>query len=229
MSKRKFPLIILNQLNHLKENYPSESKRVKAVNSLLRFEDKNEDSDFYFEINSYAYYVTSGFQYSVTYKPTNENNLDQNNARLNFEKLDSTFKNWGNVLRLFNETEYFDDDPTVTHYTKEFYDEYQLIEEDANINPFDLRRQILIDNYLANSVKYLQNYEEINHIDLTEEKNEAIELRKSLTTLTKNEVILRLSKFWALSRKKGLPILKEIFFELAKEIINEIGKKMIGL
>jgi hypothetical protein len=229
MSKRKFPLIILTQLNHLKENYPTESKRVKAVNSLLRFEDKNEDSDFYFQINSYTFNVNNEFQYSATYEPTSENVLTKKTRNLNFEGLESTLKNWGNILKLFNDTEHFDDDGTIKHYTKEFFDEYQLIEEDANINPFDLRRQILIDNYLANSVKYLENYEEINHIDLTEEKNEAIELRKSLTALTKNEVILRLSKFWALSRKKGLPILKEIFFELAKEIINEIGKKMIGL
>jgi hypothetical protein len=228
MSKRKFPHIILTQLNYLKENFPIESKRVKASDCLLRFEDKIEESDFYFQINSYNF-NNNEFQYLITYHPTNENTLNGKTRSLNFASLETNFKNWGNVLKLFNETEYFNDDPTTTYYTKEFYDEYQLIEEDADINPFDIRRQILIDNYLENSLKFLEKYEDINNEDLSEVKNEALELRKNLTNLSKNAVVLKLAKFWAISRQKGLPILKEIFFELAKDIVKELGKKMIGL
>ena len=57
----------------------------------------------------------------------------------------------------------------------------------------------------------------------------AISLNSRVTELTKNEVMFRLSNFWAETRRKGLPIFKDIFLELAKELVNEFGKKMIGL
>ena len=227
--KKKYPLEILRQLNHFKNNLPEESKFVKPTKGYIRYEDIDPDSDFYFQINSYAQ-NNQGLYYSVSCKPISGNNLGANDANLNFSDLEKKIKEWSNIIKQFNEIPFFDDDPITTNYTKEFFDEYKLIDDDADSQPFDLKRQILIDKYLDSSIKFLEKYEKNTEgADLSEPKKQAENLKRNLTGLSKNEVIKGLSKFWAMCRKKGLPILEQVFFELAKEVVQELGKKMIGM
>lgn len=229
MNKKDYPLVILQQLFELKRKYPSESKIVKADNSLLRFEDKDALSNFYFQINSFGK-NNQGFYYSVSYKPASANELEKADRNLSHPDLLKRIDNWSETIQKFNKTDYFASDPLIDSYAKEYFDEYRIIEEDADIKPFDLRRQIIIDSYLNESIKYLESYEkEIPDIDLSEPIEIATELKNTQFELTKNQVIKRLSIFWAVTRKKGLPILKQVFFELAKELMKEFGKKMIGL
>lgn len=227
--KKKYPLEILRQLNTYKKNVPAESKFVKPEKGYIRYEDIDSESDFYFQINSYGQ-NQSGFFYNVEYKPTSANKLGKREGSFKYSDLNQRIKDWSNVLKQFNETEYFDDDPITTNYTKEFFEEYKILEDGADEEPFDLKRQILIDKYLDSSIKFLEKYEDKNpDTDLSGTKEEAKNLKEHLTELSKNQVVKRLSKFWALCRKNGLPILKKVFFELAKELITEFGKKMIGM
>lgn len=229
MKKKEIPLTILHQINHFKTTFPGVSKIVKAKDSIIRYEDADEDSDFFFQINKFS--SENGiFSYTISYKPNSADDLGSRTRNVKFEQLNAQLEVWGNTIKAFNETEFFIDDPITKSYAKEFYDEYRILEEDADKNPFELKRQILIDLYLENSIKLLEKYElENSSVDLTESKAIAIELKSELTQLTKNQVMLKLSKFWAVTRKKGIPIFKEIFLELAKEIVKEIGKKMLGL
>jgi len=229
MKKKDYPHIILTQLNHFKSTFPPECKIVKAQDCLIRYEDKEEESEFYFQIHSFSL-NNSEFQYLISFKPTNQNTLAGITRTLNFAGVEASLQNWGNIIKLFNETDFFDEDPITNFYTKEFFNEYKLLDEDADKNPFDIRRQLIINHYLENSIKFIEKYERLNpEVDLTEPKRIAIELQENLTEYNQNQVILKLSEFWAITRKKGLSILKEIFFELAKEVIKEIGKKMIGI
>lgn len=229
MKKKDYPLAILQQLNHFKSIYPKECKVVKLPDCLIRYEDIDTESEFYFEITSFAFH-NSDFVYSISYKPSSGNSLTRKDRVLNFSEVEKTLYNWGNLIKEFNEIEFFNDDPITEFYTKEFYDEYKILEDDADVKPFAIKQQILINSYLDSSIKLLDKYEKRNpDVDLSEPKNIAIKLKGNLTELTKNQVILKLSQFWALTRKKGLPILKEIFFELAKELLNEFGKKMLGI
>jgi len=140
-------------------------------------------------------------------------------------------KQWSSIIQAYNEIPFFrEDDKMVSKYTEEFFEEYKILEDGADKEPFDLEKQVLIDKYLESSILFLEQYEQENEdVDLTDAKNEAQQLKKNLTNLSKNQVVKGLAKFWAKCRKKGLPILKEVFFELAKEIVKELGKKMIGL
>lgn len=103
------------------------------------------------------------------------------------------------------------------------------MDDDADVVPFDLPRQILIDNYLDEVIIRLVSYEEENDENLEELKAVAVELKSTLTQSTKNQVVRKLSVLWAMAREKGIPIFKEIFVELAKEVIIAMGKKMLGL
>lgn len=228
-NKKDFPISVHQNLNQLRSEFPRNFKSASPNSPLMVFKDTDENSKFYFQVTSYEK-SNNDFYYKIAYRPINADNLDAQALSLKFEDLHRRLKTWKSVIELYDQTQHFFYDPIVESYTKEYFDEYQILEDDADINPFDIKRQLLIDNYLENSVKFLQKFQKKdNEINLDEPIQLAISLRNSLTTLTKNEVIKKLSQFWAVSRKKGLPIIKEIFFELAKELIKEWGKKMLGL
>jgi hypothetical protein len=229
INKKDFPLTVHQNLNELRSKFSKNFKSASPTNPLMTFHDIDEASSFYFQINSYS---KSGndFYYQVIYKPKSEDDLGEYTQPLKFEDAVSRLKNWVDTIQQFDQIPHFFHDPIVDSYTKEYYEEYKILEDDADINPFDIRRQLLIDKYLENSVKFLDKYQKKNpEIVLDEPRDLANNLRANLTRLTKNEVIQELSQFWAIARKKGLPIIKELFFELAKELVKELGKKMIGL
>lgn len=232
MKKKDIPLTILNQMNEFKKGFPRLSKIVKAKNCLIRYEDKDLDSDFYFQINSFTKNNTGDFIYSVSYKPTNENITAETTRNFNFAQVSNILNNWGNILKQYENTEFFigEDDPITESYAEEFFNEYKMVDEDANYRPFELKRQLIISAYLEQSVMYIEQIQnEQTRIELNRAKEIATSLNDSIAELTKNEVMLQLSKFWAETRRRGLPIFKEIFLEFAKELVKEIGKKMLGL
>lgn len=231
MKKKDIPLTILNQMNEFKKGFPHLSKMVKADNCLIRYEDKDSESDFFFQINSFTKGTSGEFIYSISYKPTSESVTEERNRSLNFTGVNNSLNAWGEILKKYEHTDFFiDEDPIIASYTEEFFNEYKIVEEDADYKPFELRKQIIISAYLDKSIQYIDNIKDENtKLELHKAKEIATNLNQTITELTKNEVMLRLSRFWAETRKKGLPIFKEIFLELAKEVVKEIGKKMLGI
>ena len=228
MNKKEYPLKIHKDLNTLKEKFSEYHKFSSASNPMLKFEDTDESSGFYFQINNFQVH-NSEFYYEIISKPISENDLGTINKLSKFTELDKEIQAWIEIIEKFDNTPHYNNDPIIESYIEEYYAEYKLLDEDAEIAPFDLKRQLLIDKYLEDAIIFIEAYEEKNSENLAEPKEIAINLKKDLTNLTKNQVIKGLSKLWAVSRKKGLPVLKEIFFELAKELIIGFGKKLLGL
>ena len=227
MEKKKYPLKVHQNLNTLKKDFTNYFAFASDV-PLMRFEDKDETSTFFFQVNSFKTHH-SEFYYEVTYQPLAANNLATNTDLIKYPDVEKLIQSWVEVIKKFDETPHFSNDPIIEQYADEYFDEYKLIEEDADYRPFDIKRQILIDSYLEKTIDFLTQYSESNSIDLEEPKTIAQDLKNQLTELTKNEVVKKLSLLWAVSRKKGLPIIKRIFFEFAKEVIFSLGKKMLGL
>lgn len=225
--KKSLPLSFLKNFN------PSKSKYTKVIfpnneqNVIVKYTDIEHPEYLYFFINKYD---ASKNKYYISTKPVSENQVMSQTVWVDINDLNKRFNLWVKMVNDYNECESIFDDPIVESYYSEFFNEYKILEEDADVSPFDIKRQILIDNYLDESIAFLEKFEnKFDNTDLSEPIKIANDLKSSLTTLTKNQVIQKLSYFWAVARKKGLPILKELFFELAKTVIKEIGKKMIGL
>lgn len=230
MNKKDFPLQIHTDLNSVKTEFSKNFKYSNTSSPLLRFEDLDDSSSFYFEINDYKDVSSRGvFHYTITYKPINQNRLEETSENLNFSDLYHRLESWINVIQSFDVIPHFSNNPILENYIEENYQEYEILDDDADVVPFDLPRQILIDNYLDEVIIRLVSYEEENEENLEELKAVAVELKSTLTQSTKNQVVRKLSVLWAMAREKGIPIFKEIFVELAKEVIIAMGKKMLGL
>lgn len=119
-------------------------------------------------------------------------------------------------------------DPVIDANRKWFENQFDIIEEDADVAPFDLPRQLYLSNYLNEVQKKItilsEGRPEDEKNELQELQSEAEAIRKVLTKETKREIIRRLAHFWGKAQKVGLDIIKEIFVstmaELAKQLVS---------
>jgi len=144
--KKKFPLEVLRQLNKLKNKAPEDTRLAEVKESfLLRYEDLDSDSDFFFEITSFSI-NQSKIYYSCSCKPSSEKNLGTFAFNYVYMSVVDQIKQWSSIIQAYNEIPFFrEDDKMVSKYTEEFFEEYKILEDGADKEPFDLEKQVLIE------------------------------------------------------------------------------------
>jgi hypothetical protein len=119
----------------------------------------------------------------------------------------------------------FFDDPITHGYEEEFFNQWKILENDADTKPFDLKRQIIIDKYLESAIKKLEAQKtKENEKEIEAIKAQGNEVRQNVTRQNKNQVVRGLAKFWAMSRKMGLNVLYDILIDLSSEVIQKMLK-----
>lgn len=226
--KKKNPLQILEFLEPFVGKNGVNYQSLDHESFLLRFKDKDESSDFYFNVEQYKN-EQGALHLLIDSKPTNKLSVISNRVWVKGIQLNDYFSNWLNLLEGYDKVKSVFDDPIIGKYQKEFETQFEILDDDAETTSFDFDQQIYIDNYLENTIKKLEIAKtETNDKEISEIINEVSILRKKQTQLTKREVIKHLSTIWAKARKYGLDLIKEIFIEAKKELVKELIKKMIG-
>ena len=97
---------------------------------------------------------------------------------------------------------------------------------DAETAPFDLKKQLYLEENLSAANKKLEELkanrtdEEVSQINDLQAEVQTI--KKEMTGLTKKEVVSKLVRFWAKSRKVGIDVLKEVFINVTAEIFKQL-------
>jgi hypothetical protein len=223
MDKREIPLYIHAVLEeHLKPRIQKfDYKIANSVDDTLVFElrGKGASNNFYFTVRK-----DGADSFSINVSPSSETSLYEFRSGLKSKSLKFYLEKWEELLNRYDDLKSpFFDDPVVSEYEDEFFTQWKILEEDADTKPFDLQRQLLIDKYLETSIQKLEaqktkeNEEEIEAV-----KAQATEVRQNLTRQTKNQVVRGLAKFWAMARKMGLDVLRDIFIDLASGVIQKM-------
>lgn len=213
---------------------------VKADNAAFYIlKDKVEYSKFYFIIYREKGQIstkTANVQLPVyiQFYPSNLEDLSTTELIVDRKDVAGIIQNWISVLKEYNNTPSVFDDAVLNSYKDEFYEQYKVVDEDANIKPFNLQQQLFIDNYLDYVIHKAPDYKTAdNEADVEDIINDAKELKTNLTTLTKQKVIDGLCWMWAKMQKNGLLMLKGLFLKIqdegVKEGVKEITKFMIDL
>lgn len=223
---KKIPLDLLKVIENADPKLKSNIYITKNENSLALFKDKDENSDFYFDIirvnpNS------SSLAYEIRFCPRDSNDVRSFHTAVTIDTIKRYLDNWLTIIDEYNSVENIFEDPILSEYRKQFETKFEIIDEDADYAPFDLDKQLYIDNYLTdtkNKLHKLKEHKTEPEIKEIEElENEIEDISKNLTTDTKKKVFKRLAKFWAKAQKTGLDIMKEIF---VKSVV-EVGKWLI--
>ena len=227
MTKKDFPLAILKALEkfvHLKgEKFTiSPSKEF-----LVEIMDSDDESNFHLIIEKHEF-KKEGLYILLNTKPTDENNIALTRKWIKIESLATEFENWMAILDEYRNTHSFFDDPIIKSFSDGYYAEFEIIDENSEIEPLNPKQILFLDKHLENIEQNITKHEtESNKKELDEIKEDVIYLRENLTSKSKVWVIKKLSTIWAKLTKQGTTFLKEFLSEAKKQVIKESVKFLI--
>jgi hypothetical protein len=224
--KKKLTIAILKSLESFVNLAGEKFKIIDPKENLLHVLDIDNTSDFHFKIEKYEKKQNGYFQFLVIKKPINENDNGIQKNWIDIKNLESQFKNWLDLLNQYETIESFFDDPIIKSNAGKFYQKFDIIDENADVETFDLEQQLFLEEYLDNSRKKLEKLkkgkteDKIIEIEILE--NETEEIKSALTIESKKRIMIRLSKFWGRAQKTGLQVIKEIFVNVSTELMKKL-------
>lgn len=227
--KKDLPLAILKALEPYVKLKGGKFLIVEPENNLLKVIDKEEESTFHFTIEKYQKNINSAkFQFLMSRSPRNQDNIEVYQSWIDINNLSAQFDTWINLLDEYENIDSFYDDPILNSFYEEFFTEFEIVDDNADVDPFDTKRILLIDDYLEKLDTELEKYKtEDNKNEILEIQNDIIVLRDNLTTKSKKWIVENVSKIWAKIAKKGTKFIKQFLSESQKEIIKQIVKATI--
>jgi hypothetical protein len=224
--KNKIPIGLRKVIDEVYRENENLFKLEFNENSIAKFIDSDDESDFFFEIKTInAENGNRDVTYSIQYKPYNEETLAPRSLNVTLKSFKEFFLKWKSLLiESNNVSPLFDDNFTQTYYD-EIEPQFEILDKDAEYKPYSILQQKRIIEFLDKAEEILK--EQKNNSD-TEKTIELIENTKSIISKsTKKEVVKNIRKIIAKGFKVGLKIgeklLIEFTTELAKKLITSGG------
>lgn len=192
--------------------------KVDEEDAFFIVKDIDPESDFYFSVKDFSYSSASNNNFEGIISPWNENTNESAGFSANEKKVIEHFKDWIALIRKYNNLPLEPEDSFERKYERDFEDVFEITDLDAETNPFDPDRQIIIYKYLDFIVQKLQD---TNNSDYSEVIDEAKDLQKALPDQTKKVVVKRISKILAKIQKKGIKLLLEFYDVAKKELLKK--------
>lgn len=223
--KKKIPLQILEILEPFVNMKGELFETLPPKGFLLRFVDKEDKSDFYFNVEQYK--MENGFQLIIDWKPSSKQNVANSRVSIKAQDLSTFFSNWLELLEGYENVDTVFDDPIIKAFTDEYFADFEIIDDDAETKPFSTKQIIQLNSHLENIQKKIGNFQtEENKEEILEIINDVTELQNNLTKKSKKWVVCKLSRIWAKITKQGPKLMKEFLNEARKRAIQE-GVKFI--
>lgn len=203
--------------NLIKQEYNS--------SKLLSFKDLEVESGIKFEIIKVELTFNTPY-FTINVAPSSNINRASANKRLSEANVIREFEVWIGWLKLYERSHLTLEDKILATYQTEIYDEYKLLDDDAETVPYSINDQLFIDAYLVQSAQKIQllkeGKSESEQTELNELIDEAESIRKVVTKKSKGEIVRRLARFWGKSKSIGLDVFKEIFIGTISEIAKQL-------
>lgn len=218
---KDLPIEVLKFVNKLKMRKSVLYELADFDNTILTFVDKDKGSNFIFQIISYE--VEKGkLSFDINFRP--RNTLDNNLFRTvtTKEATENCFHQWIHYLQEYEDNRN-PEDPIIKQYQEEFFADFEIVDEDAERNAYDLKTQLLIDKLLESMIYKLDTVKTDNNSrDIAHIKSEVQSLQNEQTNLTKKEFGKRFSKILATIRKSSIGLMKQFWDEVKKEVFKQI-------
>ena len=157
----------------------------------------------------------------VEWFPLNASQLHPNKMDIGSDVIIKTAEGWVNVLKQYQEIDLnrFIGDFTRT-YAKETFEEFKILDEDADSAPFDEPRGLFWHRYLSYVVEELKKEENPESPEIQEMISDVNILNNNIESLTKNEVLSWYSKCIGKAKKHGTKFALDILDVAKKEAIK---------
>lgn len=209
----------LAYLNEKALEYKSLIVQVPSEQALLRFVDLDKNSTFYFELLSPYQDAQLKTVFTVNYLPHHEQTLKKASTTSNQENLAKHFERWIGLLKTYDTFKRKLEDPFLRQYQQEFYDDFELVDDDADTAPFEHSKQIVLYNVLMKLEEELEA-QATNNLELAVVIEETQNLKENIQRFTKKMVVSKLASIFAKIKKHGIKLLLEVWSESRKELIK---------
>lgn len=207
--KRELPL---NAVKALELDPNSSLKQVQAKEGdtyIVRFEERLQYSDFYFEIVKYLK-TNKGEGYNCKWKPRHSASISEHQTWLKFDAIPQALNTWADLVAGYHTTKNTPfDDPAVAEHRRWYSNQIQLVEENSG-TPFTGEALVLLSQHYETLIETVKSNDGLKKGD-KEALSVELESEKSLLgTISKKEAFERLLTLWAKLTKKIPSILKHI-------------------
>lgn len=218
--KKKIPLQVLETIEPYVNKKGTSFESIEPKNFLLKFIDKDDNSDFYFNVEEYK--IESDFKLLIDFKPQSKQSTANRKTWIKANLLETHFTNWLKLLEGYDKVKTVFDDPILEAFADEYFTEFEIIDEDADVKPFSTKQVLLLDTHLESIQKKIDKFQTPeNKAEIDKIKSNVEELRNNLTKKSKKWVIKQVSKIWAQITKQGPKLMKEFLSETKKHAIKE--------
>jgi hypothetical protein len=227
--KKELPLIVLKQLERFTSLQGKQFEIIDPENFLLKVVEIDDEPIFYFNIESYEL-NNSSYHFLMSRKPRSETFQGQYRTRIPIAKLEEQFAEWLKLLNQYESTHSFYDDPIVKAFSDEYFDDFEIIDEDADFAPLTTKQILILDEHLEYIEENIDKYKsEENEKTIERVKQDITSLRKSLTSKSKSFVFRSLCNIWGKLTKLGTQFITDFTSETKREIVKRSVKGLITL
>lgn len=215
--KKQVPLQVLKELEPFVKGEYDFVRIRKKKDILLSLVDKDIQSDFFFEIIKYEV-QSSKLIVTISRKPKNELSNEEFTERLSIEHLKVRFEAWLKIIDSYEKVDNYFDDPILKAYQDEFFENFKMLDDDAEIKPFEIKQQFAIEEHLNAIIDVISKETESDEtIEILDNSND---LKRDLGKLTKLETFTKMCQVWGQVRKYSLQTLKVIMTKGSGKLIE---------
>ena len=198
----------------------------------LFVEDPSPESDFYFKITAIDTSSDPGNNYfDVDFKPYSAETLQNLTTRINESAFSGYYGQWVELVNLYSH--HIQDSiqqSIIQGYEDDIYEDFELVDEDADTRSYSPPIQENIDDYLNSVIVKLEQFKQSH--DLTDEVVREIDilledihrLKDTQTRQTKRQVNSKLRNILARLRMISLSLVKEVGKEIGKGLLIDTAK-----
>ncbi|QQS28951.1 MAG: hypothetical protein IPM47_19260 [Sphingobacteriales bacterium] len=162
-------------------------------------------------------------KYAFEFKPGSTSSAKQTITQTTINDLGGQLKNWINLIRDIHETPSVHDDNFVKQYAEFYYNEFKIVDEDADTSPFDPNQQDLVEVYLLSLSTAIENSgDKLADTTKNELLNDIKLIQENLATTTKSQVMKSVTKVFGKLYKTSKSLAKEIVTEAKKQLIKKL-------
>lgn len=186
----------------------------------IYFRDRDSNSDLFFGIVKETQDITT---HNIHYKckPSNSKTGDAGAAYGSLEVFKQVFSIWLENLKYYDADSILND-PILRGYQNEFYNDFKIVDDDANETAFNYEQQLRLTEFLDKVYQDIDTIKDERNEKIIEDiKKDIGNLQNSVTTETKNGFMKKLSGLFAKARKGGIKISNFILKEFIKEFLKD--------
>lgn len=220
--KKRIPIVLLEIMEKLFDKYGNIFQIAESKN-VLKICETDPGSPYHFTVEKIEVDKQKGIKYISHFTPCYVDQLASVRFQLTVKEIESKIFTWAELVVRANKVIESIEDPILFSYEEDLSERFQMMDEDAETAPFDLERQLWLDDHLDHVIKVIESKK-------TEDNSEEADiiifetkaLRKELPKSTKSAVMQKLRRVWARSWKFSLEAAKEIFIEVAGEVAKKL-------